>query len=397
MDIRIDKEFKALIPPHSPEELAGLEASLKAEGCLDTLKVWPHNGKHILLDGHTRKEICDKHGIKYQTASIELSDRLSARIWIRKWQLDHRNLNTYQSSVLALGNEKDYAEQAKERQRQSRGQGQKKQVCQKCGASHWPDEGCPPKGQSTLTDLSRHERETRTKLAKEAGISTGSMHKVKVIEDKADEKTKEKLRQGETTINREYKIIRRSQQRSEAKKKANALPKDKYRVIYADPPWSYGDQLTEDYGSTKWHYDPMKISELCALSVKKMAADDAVLFLWVTSPILPECFDVIGAWGFKYKASFVWDKVKHNMGHYNSVRHEFLLICTRGSCLPDSKKLIDSVQSIERSAKHSQKPEEFRSIIDKLYAHGKRIELFQRGEVPKNWEAWGDQAGGEHV
>ena len=116
--------------------------------------------------------------------------------------------------------------------------------------------------------------------------------------------------------------------------------------------------------------------------------DDAVLFLWVTSPFLESCFKVIKAWGFKYKTSFVWDKVKHNFGHYNSVRHEFLLVCTRGSCTPNVQKLFDSVQVIERNGRHSEKPEEFREIIDTLYPHGKRLEMFARTRV-EGWDAWG--------
>lgn len=169
-----------------------------------------------------------------------------------------------------------------------------------------------------------------------------------------------------------------------------AAPNGKYRVLYADPPWKYGDQLTENYGATKYHYPTMTIEELCAMPVAEIAEDDAVLFLWVTSPLLEECFPVIEAWGFEYKTSFVWDKVKHNMGHYNSVRHEFLLVCTRGSCTPDVSKLYDSVQSIERSKKHSEKPEEFRQIIDTLYPHGNRIELFARKTTEK-WEVYGNQ------
>ena len=132
----------------------------------------------------------------------------------------------------------------------------------------------------------------------------------------------------------------------------------------------------------------MSIAELCDLPVADIAEDNAVLFLWTTSPILEECFQVIKAWGFKYKASFVWDKIKHNMGHYNSVRHEFLLICTRGSCTPDVVKLFDSVQSIERT-EHSKKPEKFREIIDTLYTHGNRVELFAR-QPADGWEVWGN-------
>lgn len=169
-----------------------------------------------------------------------------------------------------------------------------------------------------------------------------------------------------------------------------AMPSGKYRVIYADPPWKYGDGLTDNYGGTQYHYPSMSIDELCALPVKDLAENDAVLFLWVTSPLLEECFPVIRAWGFKYKASFVWDKVKHNMGHYNSVRHEFLLICTRGSCTPDEKTLIDSVQSIERTDKHSEKPREFRDIIETLYKHGAKLELFARHNH-EGWITYGNQ------
>jgi N6-adenosine-specific RNA methylase IME4 len=170
-----------------------------------------------------------------------------------------------------------------------------------------------------------------------------------------------------------------------------ALPTDKFRILYADPPWKYGDNLTANYGAAKWHFPSMTIKELCELTIIDLAQDDAVLFLWVTAPLLYEAFPIIEAWGFAYKTFFVWDKVKHNMGHYNSVRAELLLICTRGSCLPDISKLIDSVQSIERNNKHSEKPQEFRDIIDTLYPHGKRLELFAR-QAHTGWEAWGNEA-----
>jgi len=191
------------------------------------------------------------------------------------------------------------------------------------------------------------------------------------------------------------------------------LPTDKYRVIYCDPPWKYSDELIDGYGGastvqvdgTHHHYESMSIEELCELPISETVLDDSVLFIWVTSPFLEDVFTVINAWGFDYKASFVWDKVKHNFGHYNSVRHELLLICTRGSCTPDhvqptddSGKLIDSVQTIPRSDEHSEKPEEFRAIIDKLYTKGKRIELFARKskeEINKNttleWDVWGEE------
>jgi N6-adenosine-specific RNA methylase IME4 len=67
------------------------------------------------------------------------------------------------------------------------------------------------------------------------------------------------------------------------------------------------------------------------------------------------------------------------------------LICTRGSCTPDCDEKIDSVQSIERSDRHSEKPDEFRAIIDKLYRQGRHLELFARQNA-LGWDAWGLEA-----
>lgn len=180
--------------------------------------------------------------------------------------------------------------------------------------------------------------------------------------------------------------------------KAVAPIAGKYKVVYADPAWRYGDQRHELETATgaEHHYPTMTLSEICAIPIIDHVEDNAVLFIWATSPLLEQCFEVIRAWGFKYKASFVWDKVKHNLGHYNSVRHEFLLVCTRGSCLPDNdlpdgEKLHDSVIEIERTAKHSQKPAYFRELIDRLYCRGNRIELFCREPAP-GWASWGNEA-----
>ena len=56
---------------------------------------------------------------------------------------------------------------------------------------------------------------------------------------------------------------RREQRRDESIKEVMDFPTSKYRVLYADPPWSYGDKLTENYGTAEYHYPTMSISELC--------------------------------------------------------------------------------------------------------------------------------------
>ena len=135
----------------------------------------------------------------------------------------------------------------------------------------------------------------------------------------------------------------------------------------------------------------MSTSNICTLPIDNISEKDSVLFLWVTSPLLEDGLRVIMEWGFKYKTSFIWDKVKHNMGHYNSVRHEFLLVATKGSCTPDNIQLYDSVQSIERNNNHSEKPIEFMNIIDDLYNYGNKIELFSRNIKKDNWYGWGNE------
>jgi N6-adenosine-specific RNA methylase IME4 len=170
------------------------------------------------------------------------------------------------------------------------------------------------------------------------------------------------------------------------------LPKGKYQVIYADPPWPYNaEQHGREAQKTVLadHYGSKSIEWLCDLPIRDLAAPNAVLFLWTTSPkIFEGAQQVIDAWGFEYKSSMVWDKVKHNVGYYVSVRHEFLLICTKGSCLPDNRKLYDSVVTVERTG-HSEKPDRFYEIIEDLY-HGRKIELFAR-KKRSGWESWGNQ------
>lgn len=168
------------------------------------------------------------------------------------------------------------------------------------------------------------------------------------------------------------------------------MPTGKYRIVYADPPWEYGNSMPSYFTEQADHYQLMSLDEICSLNIRNITEENAVLFLWVTSPILRDSFRVVDAWGFNYKTSFIWDKVKHNMGHYNSVRHEILLVCTKGSCTPDNIKLFDSVQTVERT-EHSVKPEIFRNIIDTLYTNGRRIELFARSKA-EGWDVFGNEA-----
>ena len=355
--ITVDPEFKSNIPPLSDEEFAQLEKNILADGCRDPLVLWGQ----LLVDGHNRYVICTKHGLPFDTVQKEFADRDAAMDWMDANQLGRRNLTPDQRSII----------RGRRYNRTKKAQGGRSD--RKFGGA----EVALPNTAATIA--AQHGVSERT--IKSDGKRAEAIERLAVTAPaQAQAVIDGKKRFNE--VRREIKL--------EEVKEAAALPDAKYRVIYADPPWKYGDQLTEDYGPVKFHYPAMTIKELCALPVRDLCETDAVLFMWVTSPLLYEAVPIIESWGFTYKTSFVWDKIKHNMGHYNSVRHEFLLICTRGSCTPDEKQLFDSVQSIERT-KHSAKPEEFRTIIDTLYPHGKRIELFAR-KPAENWDVWGNQS-----
>lgn len=90
--IRIDDEFKNLIPPLTADEYAGLEKSLLDEGCRDALVLWGD----VLIDGHNRYEICTKYHIPYDTVKMDFDSRDDAKLWMMRNQLARRNLSDLQ-------------------------------------------------------------------------------------------------------------------------------------------------------------------------------------------------------------------------------------------------------------------------------------------------------------
>jgi len=375
--MKIKEEFKKLIPALSVEEYKQLEENCLAEGIRESIITW--NG--YIIDGHNRYEIATKHDLKYESIDKNFDSEEDVKEWMICNQFGRRNLSNYQRSVLALELESVFSARAKVNLSES-------------------GKGC----------LISDKVDTKKELAKIASVGHDTIAKVKKIQATATPEVKAKLSTGEVSINQVYQDIKKEEKREiqiekkkEYEERVETVTKNefkvdifntvnKFRVIYADPAWSYNDkQDTPQLGGAAKHYDTMSVSEICNLPVNEISEKDSVLFLWVTSPLLEDAFTVIKSWGFKYKTSFVWDKVKHNMGHYNSVRHEMLLIATKGSCTPDNKTLYDSVQSIERNDNHSEKPIEFLNIIDNLYNYGNKLEMFCRNIKKDKWYGWGNE------
>ncbi len=167
------------------------------------------------------------------------------------------------------------------------------------------------------------------------------------------------------------------------------VPKGKFGVIYADPPWRY-DFSKAQSRQIENQYPTMGLDEICDLPVQEFSAPDCVLFMWATSPKLADSFTVLEEWGFRYRSCAVWVKPQIGMGYYFRQQHELLLIATRGS--PGSALESARVGSVytESRGKHSKKPDWFRDTIVNIYPHVPRIELFAR-EKHSDWQTWGNQ------
>lgn len=371
--MQIKKEFKELIPELSQEEFKQLEENCLKEGIRDAIVTW----QGFIIDGHNRYEIAQRHGLEFKTIEKQFESENDVIEWMIRNQFGRRNLNNYHRSILALQLEDVFRVKAKERQSQYFG-------------NQYNESGLK-QNSAEVQNI-----DTRKELAKIADVSHDTIMRVKAIEAKAPEEVKEKLRTGDISINQAFTEIkkaeineRRNKIRNELEKQELEITDKKYRIIYADPPWKYGNAMPEYVTEPQDYYLLMSTEDICAMPVKDIAEKNAVLFMWTTSPHLPDALEVVKSWGFEYKTTFIWDKIKHNMGHYNSVRHEILLVCTRGACTPDVKKLFDSVVSIERT-EHSKKPEYFREIIETIYTYGNKIELFAR-VTPEGWDLFGNQ------
>lgn len=184
-----------------------------------------------------------------------------------------------------------------------------------------------------------------------------------------------------------------------------ALPKKKYDVIYADPPWDYGGKMQYDktciksenidfkqnifISSASFKYPTVKLKDLMQLDVASISADNCILFMWTTGPQFANSIELGKSWGFEYKTvAFVWDKQVHNPGRYTLSQTEFVLAFKKGKFpTPRGARNIRQLVSVRRS-EHSEKPETIIDGITKMFPEQDKIELFARKNYA-GWDNWG--------
>ena len=175
----------------------------------------------------------------------------------------------------------------------------------------------------------------------------------------------------------------------------NAKKPAKFDIILCDPPWDYGTDLftdkANDIGNVKDHYPTMSIDEMCALNVQSIAANDCLLYMWVTGPYMMQANQLIAAWGFNYvTVAFVWNKARHLPGYYTMSVCEFVLVAKRGR-IPQPRGARDILQYVEEiRTRHSKKPKIIYSLLERMHPTQNKIELFARYKRD-GWYIWGNE------
>jgi N6-adenosine-specific RNA methylase IME4 len=251
-------------------------------------------------------------------------------------------------------------------------------------------------GQGKRTDLLPKRKEVEKATLAEAGIDHKLSMRGQALARVAPPKFERMLGEWRERISHETERVTtnllREGERGQTRtaRPAKPLPPGAYRLLYADPPWRY-EHIETESRAIENQYPTMSHDELCALRVP--AAEDAVLFLWATSPKLAEAIQVLEAWGFTYRTCAVWDKELLGMGYYFRQQHELLLVAARGSLpVPDPSTRPASVFRSKRG-KHSAKPLLVYELLESMYptfTEEDRIELFNRIDRP-GWTGWGNE------
>lgn len=175
----------------------------------------------------------------------------------------------------------------------------------------------------------------------------------------------------------------------------------KYGVIACDPPWNFATHSDKGRGRCA-KYPTLDSKSLCELPVDSVAAKDCALFMWTTSPHLPQALKVVSAWGFRYSTvAFVWAKQNPSgegwhsgTGYTTRANAEFMILGTKGSLnrvAMDVQQLV-----IAPRLRHSEKPLEVHRRIERLLGDRPRLELFARRTVP-GWTCIGNEITGRDI
>lgn len=167
----------------------------------------------------------------------------------------------------------------------------------------------------------------------------------------------------------------------------------KHRTVIADPPWDYKGGLWQRQKSKATsHYPVLSIDDIMNMPIQPFIADDAYLFLWITSRHIIKGFGqkVAEVWGFRPLTTMVWCKSSIGLGYYVRNSHEHIVFGVRGS--PGQFKRRNALSwFVTQRTKHSKKPQQFDLLLESL-VDGPYLNLFARDQR-QGWTNWGNEVG----
>jgi len=232
----------------------------------------------------------------------------------------------------------------------------------------------------------RQARYVAEKVDVDTRVSTLDYSHFRVIapmEKEEQIKWRDKAIEGEWSVSKLKKEIKAAVPKPE-------LIEGTFSVIYADPPWKYSNSGFNNSAENEYSAGTMEVEDICNLDIPGISADQTVLFLWATNPLLKEAMQVMDAWGFSYKTNFAWIKDRaRGFAWWANSKHELLLVGVR-SDPPAPIKSFPSCFEADRGEVHSRKPEYIYDMIESMFPGGNKVELFAR-QTKNGWNSWGNE------
>jgi N6-adenosine-specific RNA methylase IME4 len=235
---------------------------------------------------------------------------------------------------------------------------------------------------------------TRDKIPAGLGVSGRTLEKAEAIVEAGEveperfgQLVEEMDRTGHAeNIFRRLKIARQADGiRAEPPPLPNRGP---YRCIVADPPWRYDLRDTDPSHDRILVYPTMPVADICALDVTSIAHRDCVLWLWTTNAHMSYVPEVLRAWGFEWKTVLTWCKDRMGLGIWLRGQTEHCVLAIRGNPTVQLTNQTTVLHAPVRA--HSQKPEEFYTLVESLCPAPRYAYLFSR-EQRQGWDMHGDE------
>ncbi|MDO8905589.1 plasmid replication/partition related protein [Hydrogenophaga sp.] len=192
MNITVNEDLKAYIEPLTPDEHEALERSLLAEGCRDALVLWGD----VLVDGHNRHGICQKHGLPFKTVqNPKLQTLEDVHLWMIDQHLGRRSVSDYQRGVLALRKREIVAE------RRARAQALANETRPSHGAIEADEDDAALHAAAQAAVLEPKPLQSREDIARAARLTSSQVGLIEKIQKQAAPEVVAAVKAGELSLN----------------------------------------------------------------------------------------------------------------------------------------------------------------------------------------------------